>query len=381
MKKTVVRVLALLVAIALIFGIVALSVSYVFAANEQAQINASNERIKKETDKINNIKGKQKLTAESLEALKKETVGIQAKIDAKNAELAKTMNRLNEAQAELDNARRKSEAQYEAYKERFRVMCEEGSTSYIAMIFSSDSFMDFINNIEIAKEISDYDKKIYDEMKESERKISEIKAEIEAVKEKQVEEKAVLDGQKNRLASKQNELEKAKKALQSDAAAAQRIIDEEYRKQAALKAQMSGQLSKSGDGTKFSGMFVWPTPSCTYITSHFAPQRVNPVTGKLRPHTGTDIGAQYGAQIVAAAGGTVKFAGWNGGYGNCAIIDHGGGVSTLYAHMSSISVSVGQTVSAGGAVGRVGSTGNSTGPHLHFEILVNGSAVNPMQYF
>ena len=381
MNKTFVRALALITAIALIFGIIALSFSYAFAANEQAQINASNERIKKETEKINNIKGKQKLTAESLEALKKETVGIQAQIDAKNAELAKTMDRLNAAQAELDNARRKSEAQYEAYKERFRVMCEEGSTSYIAMIFSSDSFMDFINNIEIAKEISDYDKKIYDEMKESERKISEIKAEIEAVKEKQVEEKAVLDGQKNRLASKQNELEKAKKALQSDAAAAQRIIDEEYRKQAALKAQMSGQLSKSGDGTKFSGMFVWPTPSCTYITSHFAPQRVNPVTGKLRPHTGTDIGAQYGAQIVAAAGGTVKFAGWNGGYGNCAIIDHGGGVSTLYAHMSSISVSVGQTVSAGGAVGRVGSTGNSTGPHLHFEILINGSAVNPMQYF
>jgi murein DD-endopeptidase MepM/ murein hydrolase activator NlpD len=381
MNKTFVRALALITAIALIFGIIALSFSYAFAANEQAQINASNERIKKETEKINNIKGKQKLTAESLEALKKETVGIQAQIDAKNAELAKTMNRLNEAQAELDNARRKSEAQYEAYKERFRVMCEEGSTSYIAMIFSSDSFMDFINNIEIAKEISDYDKKIYDEMKESERKISEIKAEIEAVKEKQVEEKAVLDGQKNRLASKQNELEKAKKALQSDAAAAQRIIDEEYRKQAALKAQMSGQLSKSGDGTKFSGMFVWPTPSCTYITSHFAPQRVNPVTGKLRPHTGTDIGAQYGAQIVAAASGTVKFAGWNGGYGNCAIIDHGGGVSTLYAHMSSISVSAGQTVSAGGAVGRVGSTGNSTGPHLHFEILINGSAVNPMQYF
>jgi murein DD-endopeptidase MepM/ murein hydrolase activator NlpD len=105
------------------------------------------------------------------------------------------------------------------------------------------------------------------------------------------------------------------------------------------------------------------------------------VTGKLRPHTGTDIGAQYGAQIIAASGGTVIFAGWNGGYGNCAIIDHGGGVTTLYAHMSSISVVNGQSVSAGDPVGKVGSTGNSTGPHLHFEIMMNGVAVDPMQYF
>ncbi|MBR2916058.1 MAG: peptidoglycan DD-metalloendopeptidase family protein, partial [Clostridia bacterium] len=203
---------------------------------------------------------------------------------------------------------------------------------------------------------------------------------IEAVKKVQEEEKAALAQQKASLDAKQAELEKVKKTLQSDAAAAQRIIDEEIRKQNALKAQMSGSLSK-GNGTVSNGYFLWPTPSCRYITSHFAPQRVNPVTGKLRPHTGTDIGAQYGADIIAAAGGTVKFAGWNGGYGNCAIIDHGGGVSTLYAHMSSLLVSAGQYVSAGALVGRVGSTGNSTGPHLHFEVLINGTAVNAMQYF
>ncbi len=381
MNRTVVRVVALFIAAALFFSIIALGVGYVFAANEQAQIDASNEKIKQQNDKIKDINKKQELTAENMEALKKETVGIQAQIDAKNAEISKTAEKLRKAQADLDNAKRKSDEQYSAYKERFRIMCEEGTVSYVAMIFASDSLMDFLNNIEIAKEISDYDKQIYDEMKESERKITELKTEIEATKKKQEDEKAVLDKQKSQLSAKQNELERAKKALQSDVAAAQRIIDEEYRKQAALKAQMSGQLSKSGDGTNFSGAFIWPTPSCTYITSHFAPQRVNPVTGKLRPHTGTDIGAQYGAQIIAAAGGTVKFAGWNGGYGNCAIIDHGGGVSTLYAHMSSISVSAGQYISAGGAVGKVGSTGNSTGPHLHFEILINGTAVNPMQYF
>ncbi len=380
MNKKIVRTIALLIAFALIASVLAVGVSYVFAANEQAQIDASEKKVQEQQNKIKDINNKQALTAENIEALKKETVGIQSQIDAKNAELAETQAKLDATQAQLTQARKESKEQYEAYKERFRIMCEDGTTSTLALIFSSESLMDLVNNLEVAKEISNYDKKIHDEMKEKEKEISDISTEIEAIKKTQEAEKAVLAQQKASLDSKQAELEKVKKTLMSDAAAAQRIIDEEIRKQNALKAQMSGSLSK-GNGTVSNGYFLWPTPSCTYITSHFAPQRVNPVTGKLRPHTGTDIGAQYGANIIAAAGGTVKFAGWNGGYGNCAIIDHGGGVSTLYAHMSSLLVSAGQYVSAGSLVGRVGSTGNSTGPHLHFEVLINGTAVNPMQYF
>ncbi|MBQ2890714.1 MAG: peptidoglycan DD-metalloendopeptidase family protein [Clostridia bacterium] len=380
MNKKIVRTVALLIAFALIASVLAVGVSYVFAANEQAQIDASEKKVQEQQKKIKDINNKQALTAENIEALKKETVGIQSQIDAKNAELAETQAKLDATLAQLAQAKKESKEQYEAYKERFRVMCEDGTTSTLALIFSSKSLMDLVNNLEVAKEISNYDKKIHDEMKQKEKEISDISTEIEAIKKTQEGEKAILAQQKASLDSKQAELEKVKKTLMSDAAAAQRIIDEEIRKQNALKAQMSGSLSK-GNGTVSNGYFLWPTPSCTYITSHFAPQRVNPVTGKLRPHTGTDIGAQYGANIIAAAGGTVKFAGWNGGYGNCAIIDHGGGVSTLYAHMSSLLVSAGQYVSAGSLVGRVGSTGNSTGPHLHFEVLINGTAVNPMQYF
>ena len=380
MNKKIVRTVALLIAFALIASVLAVGVSYVFAANEQAQIDASEKKVQEQQNKIKDINNKQALTAENIEALKKETVGIQSQIDAKNAELAETQAKLDATQAQLAQAKKESKEQYEAYKERFRVMCEDGTTSTLALIFSSKSLMDLVNNLEVAKEISNYDKKIHDEMKQKEKEISDISTEIEAIKKTQEAEKAVLAQQKASLDSKQAELERVKKTLMSDAAAAQRIIDEEIRKQNALKAQMSGVLSQ-GSGTVSNGYFLWPTPSCTYITSHFAPQRVNPVTGKLRPHTGTDIGAQYGANIIAAAGGTVRFAGWNGGYGNCAIIDHGGGVSTLYAHMSSLLVSAGQYVSGGDLVGRVGSTGNSTGPHLHFEVLINGTAVNPMQYF
>lgn len=382
MNKKAVRAIAMIIAIAMVLGVFAVGISYVFAANEQSQIDASQKKVTEQQNKINEIKKEQALTAEGIEKLKKETVTIQAQIDSKNAEIAETDRKLKKAEEELATAKEKSENQYEAYKERFRVMCEEGSVSYLEIIFSSDSIMDFVNNIETAKEISEYDKKIYDEMKKSEEKIQKLTDEIASTKKRQEAEKSVLAQQKSALDAKQGELEAAKRALQSDADAAQKIIDEEIRKQNALKAQMAASLSKSGDGSVYSGgAFLWPTPSCTYITSHFAPQRVNPVTGKLRPHTGTDIGAQYGATIIAAASGTVKFAGWNGGYGNCVIIDHGGGRSTLYAHMSSIGVSSGQMVAAGQTVGKVGSTGNSTGPHLHFEVLINGTAVNPMQYF
>lgn len=382
MDRRIVRIIAMIIAVAMVVGVFAVGISYVFAANEQSQIDASQKKVTEQQNKINEIKKEQALTAEGIEQLKKETVTIQAQIDSKNAEIAETDKKLQKAEKELAEAKEKSENQYEAYKERFRVMCEEGSVSYLEIIFSSDSIMDFVNNIETAKEISEYDKKIYDEMKKSEEKIQKLTDEIAETKKQQEAERSVLAQQKSALDAKQSELEAAKRTLQSDAEAAQKIIDEEIRKQNALKAQMAASLSKSGDGSVYSGgAFLWPTPSCTYITSHFAPQRVNPVTGKLRPHTGTDIGAQYGATIIAAASGTVKFAGWNGGYGNCVIIDHGGGRSTLYAHMSSIGVSSGQAVSAGQTVGKVGSTGNSTGPHLHFEVLINGTAVNPMQYF
>ena len=125
---------------------------------------------------------------------------------------------------------------------------------------------------------------------------------------------------------------------------------------------------------------MWPTTSSA-VTSEFSPSRVNPVSGQVRPHTGTDIGAESGAPIWASAAGTVVFAGENGGYGNCVIIDHGSGVKTLYAHMSAILTAKDAVVQQGDQIGRVGSTGNSTGPHLHFEVLIGEDPVNAMQFF
>ena len=137
----------------------------------------------------------------------------------------------------------------------------------------------------------------------------------------------------------------------------------------------------SSGSVKYSGeKFTWPTPSCSTITSPFG-SRMHPIQKRVIFHSGIDIGAVYGANIVAAAEGQVVNAGWNGSYGKYIVIDHGSGYKTLYAHCSTLLVSAGSIVTSGQSIGRVGSTGNSTGPHLHFEILVNGTQVNPMGYF
>ena len=142
--------------------------------------------------------------------------------------------------------------------------------------------------------------------------------------------------------------------------------------------QNKPQPNPGGGGSSVgTGNLVWPS-YCTYITSRQGP-RTHPVTGEYKNHGGTDIGASYGSAIYAADSGTVVRSsdGWNGGWGNYVMIDHGNGMQTLYAHMSSRAVSVGQTVSRGQTIGYVGSTGMSTGPHLHFEMYINGSRIDP----
>ena len=128
-----------------------------------------------------------------------------------------------------------------------------------------------------------------------------------------------------------------------------------------------------------SGRFLWPTPGYSKITSDYG-MRVHPILGTKKLHTGIDIGAPSGTRILSGDAGVVIHAGWLGAYGNAVVVDHGGGLSTLYGHMSSIAVREGQQVTAGQKLGGVGSTGLSTGPHLHFEVRVNGNPVSPWGY-
>ena len=150
---------------------------------------------------------------------------------------------------------------------------------------------------------------------------------------------------------------------------------------AELEAQRAAQsVTSSGGSANATGSFLWPVASYVYVSSRFG-LRIHPITGEEKTHTGLDIASNQGTAVYASDGGTVTLAGWNGGYGNCIMIDHGNGYVTLYGHLSSIGVSEGQTVNRGDTIGAVGSTGNSTGPHLHFEVIQNGTRIDPEQFF
>lgn len=383
MNRKTVRWISLIIAAIFVFGVVSsILVEFAYAQSTQQKINKAEQSKKDAQQKLKDTKNKKAMTLAEKERLEKEAGDLQGRIEALDKTIAETKANLVVEEQKLEVATQKANEKYDIFQERFRIMCEHGDVSYIEMLLSAESFSDFIDKAEIMKEISRYDKQIFDEMDKARQQIEKSRDEIAKLKETQENYAKDLEGQKAALVKKQQEQESYIKALEKDTATYQRIIDEADAAMASLRASVSGSLSTSSGGKKYvGGEFTWPTPSCHYITSHFSPRRKNPVTGVYKRHTGTDIGASYGAAIVAANSGTVTLAGWNSGYGNCVIIDHGGGKATLYAHMSAYNVSQGQTVSKGQRIGSVGSTGNSTGPHLHFEVLINGAAVDPMQYF
>ena len=375
MSRKAVRWISAIIAVIFLFGTVSAILFEFTYADTQQQLQQKKDDAQKKIDQAN--KNKVKSLAEK-ERLEKEAGEIQTKIEALDKVLEETKSNLAAEEIKLEEATEKANAKYDVFKERFRVMCEQGDVSYIEMLLSAKSFGDLVDKVEIMKEISQYDKLVFDEMDAARKQIEASRDEIAKLKDTQEASVKDMEGQKAALVKKQQEQNAYIQALERDTATYQKIIDEADAAMARLRSSVAGSMSS---GAYVGGEFAWPTPSCHYITSQFSPRRKNPVTGIYKRHTGTDIGAGYGAAVVAANSGTVTLAGWNSGYGNCIVIDHGGGRATLYAHLSAYSVSKGQKVTRGQRIGSVGSTGNSTGPHLHFEVLINGAAVDPMQFF
>jgi len=381
-RKTV-KIISIIIAAALIIGMLFSALYGVaYADTLQEQLEKADKKKKDAQTKLNTVKKEREKSLASQENLEKELIALQNKVNDINAEIGETDKKLSVEEGKLNEATARANTQYESFKERFRVLCEEGPVTYLEILFSADNFCDFVDKIEIATEISQNDKAVFDEMEVVRAEIEASRNQILELKQTQVAAKDNLSQQQAQLNAKKAEQKSYIASLESDAAAYQKVIDDQDKAMDALKNKIAASLSNSsGSGkTYVGGEFMWPS-SCTLITSHFSPRRKNPVSGVYKRHTGVDIGAAYGTAVLAANSGTVTLAGWNSGYGNCIVIDHGGGKATLYAHLSSIGVSKGQSVTKGNQIGKVGSTGNSTGPHIHFEILINGSAVNPMQYF
>ena len=286
---------------------------------------------------------------------------------------------INQAEKEYQSSTDKYEKLNKLLDKRLVAMYEMGNTSYLDLLFNSRGITDFLSNYYLIQEVTAADQELLASAKAEKRYNKALKEALD--KKKSELERSREEVEKNTIALENMNIIKSNRMAQlSEEELEIESQIEEYQTQIANIEKEIRLLALANISAEYvGGTMAWPVPGYTRITSPFG-MRTHPITGVYKLHTGTDIGAPYGASFIAANDGIVTYAGWNRAYGNMVIIDHGGGISTLYAHGSAILVQVGQTVMKGTEVLKVGSTGYSTGPHAHFEVRVNGQYVNPIDY-
>ena len=312
-------------------------------------------------------------------------------IEADISSLSKELNNLNtsikEKEKDLDEKQ-------ELLDERLSAAYMNSNNTYLEALFSG-GFIKFISNYDMIKQIAEYDNNLIDEVKNTKQELENEKTKTENIKTQKESKSNELKKLKSQKEAKVSSLTDEQKQIQSQM--------EEYDKQMKLLEQKERDLAakeeadrnkkqntakpsdnnknESNEPSASSGRFQWPVPSSHNITSKYG-YRIHPIYGTKKLHAGIDIGAAGGANIVAGDSGTVILSsfGYNGGYGNYIIINHGDGVTTRYAHCSNLYVSVGEQVTKGQVIAAVGSTGSSTGNHCHFEVRINGESKNPMGY-
>ncbi|MCH5187591.1 MAG: peptidoglycan DD-metalloendopeptidase family protein [Oscillospiraceae bacterium] len=344
------------------------------------EAKAARDKAKKELD---NIKAeKADLVAEYVR-FDAQLTEVEDQVIALTAAIENTKEQIAQKELELEEAIENTEAYREAFKKRARIMYENGGTSYLEVLFGSTGFGDFLERLEIVSEIVSYDRGVLNDYVKNQQIIQNSKAEQEALLAQQETDQQSLEYRQEEielLLEKQQvliDLITADEATAQKAyAAAEKKYEEEER-----KAQEEIRRSNiSYVGSYKGGKFAWPAPSGTRITSPFG-YRTHPISGQTGSlHRGIDISTGYGTNIVAGEAGVVTIAKYNSSYGRYIVINHGNGYTTLYAHNSQLLVSVGQTVSRGQVIAKAGSTGNSTGPHCHFEVSYNGTLQNPLNY-
>ena len=373
--------------------------------------------LQKAKELIDSLKGSKEDIQSEVEKLDKQLNEISGKVKEFESRLSKKRQEIADTESALNKAKEQEKKQYRNMKKRIQFMYENGQTSYVEMLLSADSFTDFLNAVEYITQISQYDRKMLKEYQNMQVTIADTQktletdyASLQSLQAKVQEEKqavAALEsakkGELNDVADDLTDAQTVAKAYEAEIQAQNEVIAQiqAAQKRAAEQqaAQQQAQAAEENQGAtdaagenqntaqnttpsgngQSTGTMMWPCPSSKRVTSDYGP-RTSPTNGASSNHKGIDIGAAYGADIVAADGGTVLVATYSSSGGNYVIIDHGGGLCTVYMHASSLTVSAGQTVSKGQVIAKVGSTGISTGNHLHLGVTLNGVYVSPWGY-
>ena len=294
---------------------------------------------------------------------------------------------LKQKEKEVEAAKQKETEQLEKFRARVRSMEESENYSILDLLLTSSSIGEFISAMEDMQVIVESDKKLADDYIAAREEAERVRNEYLSVKNEYKEHLDVLNAEQGKLERQIAEADALIISLEEDtesAIAEYEISIASEDKMAKYLDEMSLQYAHEQDaelrGVYSDSQFIWPVPSCTLLTSPYG-YRIHPILDYERLHAGLDIGAKFGEEIIAADGGTVLIAEYSDSYGNFVLIDHGDRYSTAYGHMSEIAVEAGQEVKQGELIGYIGSTGWSTGPHLHFEIRLDGERIDPEEFF
>ena len=408
MKKKAISIVCIVLAFLMMVTLVVSVVGSLgaLAADEQDQIDAlEQQKIELQSQQasiqtnINDLMAQQADVIEQKAAMDEKNELARQEIELINEQIDVYTDLIEQKARELEKAEAAEQAQYDLYCKRVRAMEEEGSYTYLDILFQCRSLSDVLSAIDMIGEIMDADKRLFEEYKTARENTEKVKAEYEGTLQQLGEKQETLEAEKAELEAQiaaavevinqlENDIEAAKaeyaKAAAAEAAAQASInaiiAQMQAEEEAARQEAAENNQQYTGTGSTATGTYIWPCPSSTYVTSAFG-MREHPLFGDERPHSGIDIAGSAGSEVMAADSGTVAGATYSSSYGNYVTIYHSNGDYTLYAHMSSLAVTAGQNVTQGDVIGYVGSTGWATGPHLHFEIRVNGSTVDPLSYF
>ena len=345
----------------------------------QTQRDELQNQLDEANGQLNDVQSNLSENLQQVEKLDSRIETAQKELDEQESKITQLKNTIEEIENELNTVTDKYNKQVELFKKRMVAIYIAGDTQYLDVLLKSSSLTDFISSYYIISQLTEIDENLLNDLETkkknmdiSRQKLENEKKELATIVENQTRTTRTLQNTKK---MRENFISK----LSDDEKNLQEKIDEINKQYEEVNKQILALAQQGIDTAYIGGELAWPVPGYTRITSKYA-MRVHPITGQYKLHTGVDIGAPLGANFVAANDGIVIKAEFNSAYGNMVIIDHGGGISTLYAHGSEILVEVGQTVKRGDSILKVGSTGYSTGPHAHFEVRINGVWTDPLPY-
>ncbi|GAB1475611.1 M23 family metallopeptidase [Bacillota bacterium] len=358
-------------AMALVFSL--LSPALIFGGNEQDKLDELNKEINRLQTRLKQGKNEENKLASQIKNLDNLIKAAEVEIKDLQHEIVATNTKITEVEARLAAKKADIEEQNSEMSARIRAMYKNGDVGILEVLLGSTSMTDFMTNLDMAQKIFDNDVDMLEQLEAQHKVIKDQQTQLEALRQSLTQKKQTEASKQGQLEVSRGDVSQLKAEVAGDNKALEKQVDALNEEANAIIAEI---LRLQGTGDYVGGIMAWPAPASRKITSDFGYRR-HPILNVKKLHTGLDIGVASGSKIVAANAGKVIKAAWNNSYGYMVMIDHGGGIVTLYAHNSQLKVKTGDIVTREQTIALSGSTGMSTGPHLHFEVRVNGEYKNP----